>query len=234
MEKIPNAVDDSLTIKKETLWKYSTFALFGILIIGAIYMFSTRDATVTGNVVANNPSDLPPVGARANVEIAEDDNFVKGNKDSKVAIVEYSDFECPFCARAHSDALAQIKNAYSDEEVSIIYRHFPLSFHPNAQKAAEASECAAEQGKFTEMHDLLFESGVVGGVATFKQYAQQSGLNTGQFNTCLDSGKYAQKISAQMQEGSTLGVQGTPGFFVGSGDNGFALISGAQLFAAFT
>ena len=94
-------------------------------------------------------------------QITEEDHFKFGDKNSKVIIVEYSDFECPFCGRFYSQTFKQLEREYSDKNVALVYRHFPLSsIHPNAQKAAEASECAGEQGKFWEIHDMLFESGV--------------------------------------------------------------------------
>ncbi len=231
--------NDTITIRKDSLWKYSTFALIGVLVLGAIF-FVLPGKDVTGNAVANQgANNLPAPTASAKVDIESEDHFLKGSPSSNVFVIEYSDFECPFCARAYTDAIAGIKSSYSDEEVAVIYRHFPLnSIHPNAQKAAEAAECAGEQGKFVEMHDMLFELGVAGGSATYKSYASQLGLDTAKFNSCLDSGKYASKVSSDLQEGSSLGIQGTPGFFVVAkkdlGKSGAAVsISGAQPFVNF-
>ena len=115
-----------------------------------------------------------------------------------------------------------------------VFRHFPLnSIHPQAQKAAEAAECAGEQGKFWEMHDALFASqeqwsGQANAVELFKDMAGELGLDQGQFDACLDGGDYAAKVNADLQEGSAEGVTGTPAFRI----NGAAL-SGAQPFAAF-
>jgi protein-disulfide isomerase len=115
-----------------------------------------------------------------------------------------------------------------------VFRHFPLtSIHPNAQKAAEAAECAGEQGKFWEMHDTLFAkqeewSSLQDPVPTFKQLAGSLGVGQTQFDSCLDGGKYADKVSADAQEGMAAGVQGTPYFLI----NGIGL-SGAQPFSAF-
>jgi protein-disulfide isomerase len=115
-----------------------------------------------------------------------------------------------------------------------VFRHFPLhSIHPQAQKAAEAAECAGEQGKFWEMHDLLFEqqeqwSGQQGAPETFKTMAGELELDQAQFDACLDSDSYADKVTADLQEGQLAGVSGTPAFRI----NGIA-VSGAQPFAAF-
>lgn len=216
---------DTITIKKDALWKYSTFVLAGIVILGAIIMILPNAPPTTGDVVDQGAEEL----ARVDAKVLESDQFIKGSADSEVIIIEYSDFECPYCQRAYVDAIAQIKTNYDDSEVAIIYRHFPLtSIHPQAQKAAEATECAGEQGAFVEMHDMLFDRGVTGGTAAFKTYASQLGLNTGEFNTCLDSGKYAEKINEDLTLGQSQGVRGTPGFIVDG-----TVVSGAQPFSVF-
>jgi len=109
-----------------------------------------------------------------------------------------------------------------------VYRHFPLSIHENAQKAAESSECAREQQKFWEYHDTLFENQQALDAASLKKYAADLKLDTKKFNDCLDSGKYEQQIQLDIQEGIAAGVSGTPTFFI----NGFPLV-GAQPFSAF-
>lgn len=155
-------------------------------------------------------------------------DHMRGGKNAKVTIVEYSDFECPFCGRAHP-TVKQVLDTYKDD-VRIVYRHFPLSFHAQAQKAAEASECAADQGKFWEFHDLVFENQdlLQGGVPQLKKWAAELRLNTSKFNSCLDSGEKADKVQSQADEGAALGVTGTPGFFV----NGISVV-GAQPFSTF-
>jgi protein-disulfide isomerase/copper chaperone CopZ len=141
-------------------------------------------------------------------------DHVKGDFNAPITLVEFSDFECPFCAR-HYPTLNRILDEYKGK-VRLVYKHFPLSsIHPNAQKAAEASECAAEQGKFWEYHDKLFENQRSGfSVEKFKQWAKELGLDTTKFNDCLDSGKYAQKVKDDFQEGLQKGVSGTPSVFV--------------------
>lgn len=223
---------ETITIKKDSLWRYSTFVLLAIVIIGAFVILTGRDGNVsppTGQVIIDNPAPTAAAPtARANVKLSADDN-IRGDVNARVQMIEYSDFECPFCARFYTQAVGEIKSTYENEEDFVFgYKHFPLSFHTNAQKAAEASECAATQGKFWEMHDMIFEQGVVGGVATFKGYAKQIGLDTGEFDSCLDSGETASDIQADFLEGQNNGISGTPGFLI----NG-RVISGACPFDTF-
>ncbi len=110
----------------------------------------------------------------------------------------------------------------------MVYRDFPLGFHKNAQKAAEAAECAGEQDKFWEMHNKLFDNGVSGGVSSFKRFAGELELDTDEFDECLDSGSMAAEVAKDMEDGQAVGISGTPGFVI----NG-QLVSGAQPFAAF-
>ena len=155
--------------------------------------------------------------------------------DAEITILEYSDFQCPFCSRA-IPTMEQIKATYGDK-VDIIFKHFPLGFHENAQKAAEASECARDQGRFWEYHDMLFENQNDLGLSSLKQYATDLGLDTGAFNNCLDSDEKAQKVKDDMAEGQAKGITGTPGFIIqGTDANGRLMeetISGAQPYPAF-
>jgi protein-disulfide isomerase len=163
------------------------------------------------------------------LEVSVDDDAVKGDSDAPVTIIEFSDFECPFCTRFYQNTLSQIDEKYiKTGKVKFVYRDFPLNIHANAQKAGEAAECAGEQGKFWEMHDKLFDDGVSGGVDSFKQYASDLGLDTTKFNECLDSDKMASEVQKDFSDGSAAGVSGTPAFFI----NGI-FISGAQPFEAF-
>lgn len=177
------------------------------------------------------PSPSPQVqGAAApvqNFDITKKDH-VRGDFKAPITLVEYSDFECPFCER-HYPTLKKILSDYKDK-VRLVYKHFPLaSLHANAQKAAEASECADEQGKFWEYHDKLFEQQSSGySLANFKQWAEDLNLQTSKFNDCLDSGKYADKVRSDEADGQNRGVQGTPATFV----NG-QLVSGAVPYEEF-
>lgn len=156
------------------------------------------------------------------------DDHIRGDFNASITLVEFSDFECPFCER-HFPTLNKILSDYKGK-VRLVYKHFPLTqIHPNAQKAAEASECASEQGKFWEYHDKLFENQPQGySLDKFKQWAKDLRLNSGKFNNCLDSGKFAQKVKDEQQEGVKKGVNGTPATFI----NG-QLLSGALPYDSF-
>jgi protein-disulfide isomerase/plastocyanin len=163
------------------------------------------------------------------VEVSMDDDTVKGDANAPVTIIEFSDFECPFCGKYVSETYPQIVKDYIETgKVKYVFRDFPLDFHPSAQKAAEAAECAGEQGKYWEMHDVLFENQDALEVETLKMYAVSLGLDTAEFNSCLDSGAMAEEVKKDLADGQAYGVSGTPGFFI----NG-KLISGAQPFEAF-
>ena len=205
-----------------------------LLVFIAVKISALSGVAVEGNNVvaeAPTPSAKPSNNGAAAVDMATyiDDDSVKGDKDAPVTIVEFSDYECPFCTKFYEQSLQLIEKNYIDTgKVKFIYRDFPLSFHQNAQKAAEAAECAGEQDKYFEMHDLLFEKGVSGGVNAFKQYAKDIGLNTKKFDQCLDSGAMAQEVKDDFAAGQQLGVSGTPAFFI----NG-KLVSGAQPYSVF-
>lgn len=145
---------------------------------------------------------------------------------AKVTITEYSDFQCPYCSRA-AMTLKDIKETYGDR-VDITFKHFPLPFHNYARKAAEASECAREQGKFWGYHDILFENQNNLGIDSLKGYASQLGLDREKFDSCLDNGEKADVVKQNYEEGISKGVTGTPTFFI----NGNKLV-GAQPFEKF-
>lgn len=182
-------------------------------------------------IQANNPAQNSPPKANAALDmktLADDDPF-KGDANAPVTIVEWSDFQCPFCSRFYKDTLSQIEEKYvKTGKVKLVYRDFPLSFHPFAQKAAEAAECANEHGKFWEMHDKIFDNQATLSIENLKTWAGVIGLDTGSFNDCLDSGKMAGEVQKDLNDGTSAGIRGTPGFII----NGVS-ISGAQPYANF-
>lgn len=137
---------------------------------------------------------------------------VQGLEMAPIVIVEYSDFQCPYCARAE-ETIKQVLAAYPDK-IKLVYKQFPLSFHDKARKASEASLCAREQGKFWQMHDLLFENQQKLEIKDLKGYAKQLNLNTAKFATCLDNDKYDAEIEADITEATSFGISGTPAFFI--------------------
>lgn len=224
----------------------------------SIISLNSSTDSVTGNVVVAgsggdsggelkeaqprqpSPSAEPPQPSVPG-DLADDDPYL-GPDDAKVTVVEFSDYECPYCgasAGTHQGlidrflsqdptwepAVPGLRKLAEDGIIKYVFRDFPLtSIHKDAQKAAEAGECADDQGKFWEYHDRLFESAKLD-VASLKQHAADLGLDTASFDLCLDSGKYTAEVTKDLQDGSSAGVRGTPAYFV----NG-QLVSGAQSF----
>ncbi|MFZ5468586.1 MAG: thioredoxin domain-containing protein [Myxococcota bacterium] len=144
----------------------------------------------------------------------------RGPENAKVTIVEFSDFQCPYCSKA-SATVEEVMQAYAGK-VRLVFRHYPLSFHKEAPKAAEASLCAHEQGKFWEYHDVLFKNQQKLAVPDLKEHATAVGLDAAKFGECLDSGRHGKTVQDDMAAGSKVGVSGTPAFFI----NG-VMLSGA-------
>ncbi len=166
-----------------------------------------------------------PAGAR--VAMNSDRGFARGPKDAPVTIVEFSDFQCPYCKNATA-TVKQVLDKYPTQ-VRLIFRDFPLvSLHPQAPKAHEAARCAADQNKFWEYHDVLFERSPRLSEQDLKQYALDLKLDGAAFAQCLDSGKHAAEVDKDTQEGMSLGLTGTPSFYI----NGRQLV-GAQPLSAF-
>lgn len=217
-----------------------TMFIFGIVvgIAGTLLVQSFLGTTPsTGNRAAignsnNNPAAVVDSGntgangAPSAVPAISDDDYVLGNPDAKVTIIEYSDYECPFCARFHP-TIKNVIEKYPDD-IQFVYRHFPLqSIHPDAERAAVAAECIGEQAGATGFYDFtdtVFEDSSVeltaDGLA--KVAGQIKGVNVKDFQDCLSENRYLSKVRAQQQGGVNAGVTGTPGTFI----NG-QLVSGA-------
>ncbi len=208
----------------------------GLIIAGAvIYSNGGPKSASVGDTGGNTtPTTLPTGGSPVNV--SEDDDPFRGDANAPVVMIEFSDFQCPFCRSFFENTLTQLEEKYiKTGKVKLVYRDFPLSFHPAAQKAAEAGECADDQGKFWEMHDKIFEEQSKQGQGTIqfsvddiKKWAGEIGLNTTKLNDCMDSGKYAQEVQKDAADGTAAGVSGTPTFFI----NGKQLV-GAQPYSVF-
>jgi len=190
--------------------------------------------------IGNNlPSPTLPLQP---VKISLDDDPIRGNPDAPITIVEFSDYQCPFCARFYAQTLPLLLEEYIDEgKVNLVYRDFPVQrIHPNALSAAAAAECADDQGKYWEYHDTLFEKQNAwakldsnSAISTFSQFAAEIELEQQQFDNCLESGKYLEEVQADFSDGKNYQVTGTPGFFIGNEDIGFVKIIGAKPYDAF-
>lgn len=140
-------------------------------------------------------------------------DHVKGDENAKITLIEYADFECPYCARAYQ-SLAALMPKYG-KDVRLVYRHFPLTdMHPDAQPAAEASEAAGAEGKFWEMHDALFEGQDDLSDDAITDMAQDIGLDAGKFQDAWQSGKFAKRVESDAATASQAGVHRTPTFFI--------------------
>ena len=187
-------------------------------------------------------NQLPTEQPKPPVKISEDNDPIIGNPDAPITIIEFSDFQCPFCARFHVQTLPLLLEEYIDQgKVKLVFRDFPIqSIHPNALPASVAAECANEQGKFKEMHDMLFDNQnewnkqeTTNAISLFSQYAAELQLEQEIFDSCLASGKYIDEIRKDLADGRDYGVSGTPGFFVGNDEIGYVEIRGAQPFDSF-
>jgi len=194
---------------------------------------------IADQTVAKQPQSNPSSGI---ISVSLDDDPVKGDPNAPITMIEFSDFQCPFCARFFTETLPLIQKNYIDTgKVKFVYRDFPLpDIHQNAIPAAIAAECADEQGMFWEYHDKIFENQILwqdldnqNVVRTFEQFAEELGLDTNTFNTCLESAKYLEEVQNDLNEGVSYGVTGTPGFFIGNEKIGYGMVSGAQPYAAF-
>jgi protein-disulfide isomerase len=162
------------------------------------------------------------------VEVSVDDDPSRGGgATAPVTIVEFSDFQCPYCSRAEG-VVDEVMKKYGNK-VRLVYRDYPLSFHPNAENAAMASQCAQEQGKYWEMHKAMFDNQAKLAAADLVETAGTLGMDKDKFKTCLDTGKFRSEVQKDFQDGQKAGVSGTPTFFI----NG-VMIVGARDIASFS
>lgn|SRR5574341_734022 len=227
---------DVIVIKKSwlvtalvALVAFGLGAVAGYFVYG--YAFSAgRGSQQIAPAAANAPAAPQPTPVPQYVpNVSEDDDPVLGPDNAPVTIVEFSDFQCPYCKRFVDQTFNQLREEYGDQ-IRIVYRDFPLSsIHPDAELAAEAAECAADQGKFWEMHDTIFANQTLGiGRDALLGFAEDVGLDMEEFTTCLDNGTHRDEIAKDLQDGTSYGVSGTPTFFI----NGYRLV-GAQPIEAF-
>jgi protein-disulfide isomerase len=213
--------------------------LLAVLLIVSLYMnYSLVNNVINKGTAAPSVPTAPTAAAVAPTQPTQPEaptvvdiklrptDHIRGDKNAKVLIVEYSDFECPYCKRANP-TVEQVSTTYG-KDVALVFRHFPLSFHANAKPAAIASECAAAQGKFWEYHDILFEKSPALTADNLVQYATDLKLDVDKFKTCIKDPKTATIVDGDFAQGQSEGVQGTPAFFINGKE-----VSGAQPFSAF-
>lgn len=247
-----NSNDRNVVLKKSTFNKMLSGIIAGALVTaffgGYVFGINTiepekiviRDAKdiLGSSTQSSNKQQMEP----QIFQVSMDDDPVKGNADAPLTIIEFSDFQCPFCMKFHSETLPLIEQNYIETgKVKFVYRDFPIeSIHPNAVPAALASECADEQGKFWQFHDMLFNNqelwakqDSIKSSQTFMTFAEKLSMNMDIFGTCLSTAKYSDEINKDLQDGRSYGITGTPGFFVGNDDLGFVKIQGAKDFSVF-
>lgn len=171
-------------------------------------------------------ADIKILIQRPIIDVSVDDDPMRGDKDAVVTIIEFTDYQCPFCSRARP-TVNRIIEEYKDN-VRYVLRDYPLNFHPFAQKAAEAAQCAGDQDKYWEYSNILWDNQRALDLADLKKYAQQVGLKQAEFDQCLDSGKFEAEVQKDFADGAKAGVSGTPSFFI----NG-QMITGARPFEQF-
>ena len=246
--------NEKISVKKST---FNGLVIGIIILVGVTAFFA---GSYTSNLNSNQISvedldeaiaklelkllqnQLPTKQAAEPVKISIDDDPIMGNSDAPITIVEFSDFQCPFCARFHTQTLPSILEEYIEQgKVKLVFRDFPIqSIHPNALPASVAAECANDQNKFREMHDALFEKQnewnkleTTEALSLFSKYASEMQLDQESFDSCLTSGKHIPEIQNDLNDGRDYGVTGTPGFFVGNDQIGFVELKGAQPFESF-
>lgn len=234
------------------MWIFTFIVALATLVFGLLGYFVPADMAApvaeAPVVVAPTPAPTPAPApapqpaAPTSIAISEFNAFletayVDGNKDAKVSVIEFSDVECPFCQRhVNNGTLDQVNEKYGDD-VNVIYAHFPLSFHPNAQKAWEAIECAGDlegEEAFFAYKKALFAKGGKPTLDVLETVATEQGYDAAAFMECVNGGEFAQKVQAQMAFGRKMGVTWTPGNIVMNTENGeFTKVSGAVPAAAF-
>jgi protein-disulfide isomerase len=190
-------------------------------------------------LAASRPSARPTPPSAQNVKVSIDDDPIKGDTKAPVTIVEFSDFQCPFCKRFYDQVLPSLDKEYiSTGKVRLVFRDYPLEFHKNALPAAIAANCAQEQGKYWEVHNFLFEHPEKLDTASMISSAEELNLNREKFEKCVNDKTKEAEINKDFQDGQLYGVRGTPSFFIGkTEDNNNEItgvyIRGAQPFQVF-
>lgn len=219
-------MDENQSPQKKDNFLAMSIVVAAILIAGAVVYSAGRGE------IRNQRASLTAGEPKASINPADllDDDVILGDPNAPVTLVEFGDYQCPFCGRFYTQVEPRLRQEYiKTGKVKMVYRDFPISsIHPVAQTVAEASECARDQGKYWIYHDALFERQSELETLDLTALAGQLGLDTQQFRQCHQSGKYAAEVEKDYQDGLAAGVNGTPATFI----NG-KLISGAQPYSVF-
>ena len=219
---------DTLVFKRSHVYA-ALLPLTFVVGLSVGYLFWGRPAT-TARATVVTPAAQAPSGQEQAVqryEVPEDGDPSIGPQDAPITIVEFSDYECPYCKRWYNEVYLRLREEYADQ-VRVVFRDFPLySIHPNAEPAAVAANCAEQQGEYWEFHNRLF-AGEQLDEKTYLEYAEDLGLNLEEFKACLDSEKQEIEIRGDYEYASGLGVRSTPTFFL----NGLPIV-GAQPYEVF-
>jgi len=248
-----------ITIKKST-YNNMIMAIIAVVAIAAfvggysIGTFDDSDSGLTGEELKEILSEIktaptpqpaqqsPQPSAPQIFTVSFDGEPVKGNPDAPVTVVEFSDFQCPFCLRFFEQTLPLIEENYIDTgKIKFVYKDLPLdSLHPNARSAHIAAECADEEGKFWEYHDVLFQKQAEWQRLassdldiTLSQFAVDLGMQAASFESCMESQDIADEVNQDTLEAARYGTTGTPTFFIGTEKDGFIKLVGAQPYATF-
>lgn len=230
----PRAEDELVSVRVKRAHLYGLLGFLAGMLLGYLVWGSSllsalapRSAELPQQSLPQEQTSGDIVERRYQVPI-EDHDPSFGAADAPITIIEFSDFECPFCQRYATQTHAQLIDTYGDQ-IRFVYKDFPLtSIHPQAFPAALAAQCANEQGAFWAYHDLLFSQQLPLGDETYLAYAEQAGLDAAEFGACYEEQRYLAAVQADFDFATTLGVSSTPTFFI----NGIAVI-GAQPFSVF-
>jgi protein-disulfide isomerase len=215
--------EDTITFKRSHFFTALSILTFGLGVLAGYIIWGTDlfPGLRSGSQTANQASAAAePEYIR--YDIPTEGSYAIGPENAPITLVEFSDFQCPYCKRWHDEVYEPLLAAYPGQ-IRFVYRHLPLtSIHPEAQSAAEAAMCAGEQDKFWEFHEKLFSTTTLGS-ATYLQYARELKLDTPTFESCLTDRKYQAQVQADSDFAINLGINSTPTFFI----NGLAIV-GAQ------
>lgn len=218
--------EDTLTVRRSSLIPLIFLIIgFGAGLGIGYFSWGTSAGSVKAPVVAAAQPTTEAVGQRLDIPIGTAP--VWGPNDAPITIIEFSDYECPYCKKWHAETWVQIQRAYPNK-IRLIYKDFPLyQAHPNASPAAKAARCANDQDKYWQFHDRIFAGNTLS-AQVFEQIAVDLNLDMLKWKNCINSTKYETDITSDYQYGTQLGIDGTPTFFI----NGIRMI-GAQPFASF-